>query len=233
VIDLLGKRWAPLLPPWGTGLAAAALSRMGLRIPPEMLGQLRFGRGLDNRKLKTTGFRYRYTTRETVIALAEHMRLHPVMRGAQEPYRYEREVEDFLRWSPHVKSPAYRSQPQLSPEEAGELSRLSAAHAERTGIPVAGSSREQAEGLARAARLDEEDREAGAHGPREGNGHDPAQPESPPLPVEHYDDIEAEEIVSLLESLETPDLRALRDHERDVQARPRILAAIDGLLARR
>ncbi len=26
------------------------------------------------------------------------------MRGAQEPYRYEREVEDFLRWSPHVKN---------------------------------------------------------------------------------------------------------------------------------
>src|ERR687886_755631 len=133
VIDLLGKQWAPLLPPWGTGLTAAVLRRLGLRIPPEMLGQLRFGRGLDNRKLKATGFRYRYTTREAVIALAEYMRLHPVMRGAQEPYRYEREVEDFLRWSPHVKSPAYRPQPQLSAAEVDELGRLYSAHAERTG----------------------------------------------------------------------------------------------------
>jgi hypothetical protein len=31
------------------------------------------------------------------------MRLRPVMAGAAEPYRYEREVEDFLRWSPNVR----------------------------------------------------------------------------------------------------------------------------------
>ncbi|HKP91003.1 MAG TPA: NAD-dependent epimerase/dehydratase family protein, partial [Thermoleophilaceae bacterium] len=158
VIDLLGKRWAPLLPPWGTGLAAAAMRRLGLRCPPEMLGQLRFGRGLDNRKLKASGFSYRYTSRETVIALAEYMRLHPVMRGGQEPYRYEREVEDFLRWSPHVKSAAYRPQPELSPAETDELARLYSAHAERTGATGGDSPVEQAEALARAARRDEDER---------------------------------------------------------------------------
>ena len=84
-----------------------------------MLQQLRFGRGVDNRKLKATGFRYRYTTRETVLKLAEHMRLHPVLRGAQEPYRYEREVEDFLRWSPHVRNPSYRKESRLSPGRDG------------------------------------------------------------------------------------------------------------------
>src|SRR2546421_4873027 len=135
VIDLLGKRWAPLLPPWGTGLSAGMLRRLGLRIPPEMLGQLRFGRGLDNRKLKASGFEYRYTSREAVAALAEHMRLYPVMRSTQEPYRYEREVEDFLRWSPHVKNPAYRQQQLLSVDETDELARLATAHAERTGAP--------------------------------------------------------------------------------------------------
>jgi len=31
------------------------------------------------------------------------MRLRPVLAGASEPYRYEREVEEFLRWSPHVQ----------------------------------------------------------------------------------------------------------------------------------
>jgi UDP-glucose 4-epimerase len=108
VVDLLGKRSVPLLPPWGTGLAAATLRRVGIELSPEMLGQLRYGRGLDNRLLKATGFAYRYTTRETVLNLAEHMRLAPILRGAAEPYRYEREVEEFLRRSPHVRRPRGR-----------------------------------------------------------------------------------------------------------------------------
>jgi UDP-glucose 4-epimerase len=58
---------------------------------------------VDNRKLKATGFRYQYTSREAVLNLGEHMRLRPVMAGVSEPYRYEREVEEFLRWSPHVR----------------------------------------------------------------------------------------------------------------------------------
>src|SRR5919198_1656303 len=106
VAGLLGKPYAPVLPPWGTGLAAAAIRRLGIQIPPEMLGQLRFGRGLDNRRYKAVGFSYRYTSRETVIKLGEYMRLHPIVRGAREPYRYEREVEEFLRWSPHVRGSA-------------------------------------------------------------------------------------------------------------------------------
>jgi len=235
VIDLLGKQWAPLLPPWGTGLAASALRRLGLRIPPEMLGQLRFGRGLDNRKLKATWFVYKYTSREAVVALAEHMRLHPVLRGAQEPYRYEREVEDFLRWSPHVKNPAYRKQPELSPEETRELERLSDAHADRTGVPRGGSAVEQAEALARAARPREEGPPPADIRAAEAPEDPPADvaPEARPAPVGHYDDLGADEIVSLLDSLESTDLLALRDHERAERARPRILAAIDSVLTRR
>ncbi len=103
VVDLLGKWMVPVLPPWGTALAAATLRRVGIELTPEMLGQLRYGRGLDNRLLKATGFAYRHTTRETVLKLAEHMRLAPILRGGAEPYRYEREVEEFLRRSPYVK----------------------------------------------------------------------------------------------------------------------------------
>ena len=103
VASLLGKTFAPVLPPIGTGMAISALRRMGLRVGPEVTRQLRFGRALDNRRLKATGFRYRYTTRETVVKLREHQRLHPLLRGDQEPYRYEREVEEFLRWSPYVR----------------------------------------------------------------------------------------------------------------------------------
>jgi UDP-glucose 4-epimerase len=102
-ISLLGKRPAPVLPPWGTGLAIGPLRRLGFRLPEEMVNQLRFGRGLDNRKLKATGFRYGYTTREAVIKFGEHLRLHPVLRGSEGGYRYEKEVEEFLRWSPHVQ----------------------------------------------------------------------------------------------------------------------------------
>ncbi len=103
VVSLLGKRPAPVLPPWGIGLLSGPLRSMGLRIPDEMLNQLRFGRGLDNRRLKSAGFEYEFTSRETVLKLAEHQRLHPVLRGADSGYRYEREVEEFLRRSPLVE----------------------------------------------------------------------------------------------------------------------------------
>ena len=95
-----------MLPPWGTGLAAGPLRRLGLRIPPEMLNQLRYGRGLDNRKLKAAGYRSRYTTREAVIRPSPSTcGCARSSRGAREPYRYEREVEEFLRWSPSVRAP--------------------------------------------------------------------------------------------------------------------------------
>jgi UDP-glucose 4-epimerase len=103
IASLLGKPFAPLLPPWGTGLAAVPLRRLGLNLSPEMLSQLRFGRALDNRKLKAAGVPLRHTTRETVQAFAEHLRIAAIRSGEAEPYRYEREVEEFLRYSPSVR----------------------------------------------------------------------------------------------------------------------------------
>jgi UDP-glucose 4-epimerase len=102
-IDLVGKRAAPVLPPWGTGLLASPLRRLGFRIPDEMINLLRFGRGMDNRAFKATGFEYGYTSRESVLKLGEHLRVAPVMRGVERSYRYEHEVEEFLRWSRHVR----------------------------------------------------------------------------------------------------------------------------------
>jgi len=102
----LGKRVAPILPPWGTGLVAGPLRSLGFKVPSEMLNLLRFGRGLDNRSFKAAGFEYGHTSREAVAKLGEHLRLNPVMRGIEESYTYEREVEDFLRWSPHVRRKA-------------------------------------------------------------------------------------------------------------------------------
>jgi UDP-glucose 4-epimerase len=120
VAGLLGKPLAPLLPPVGTGLAASVLRRIGVRISPETLGLLRYGRGLDNRKLKATGYRYRYTSREAVIKLREHQRLAAIVGRDHEAYRYERDVEEFLRRSPSVRRTARRpppAPPNLAPGE--------------------------------------------------------------------------------------------------------------------
>jgi UDP-glucose 4-epimerase len=102
IAGLLGKPFAPLLPPWGTGLATGLTNRIGLHIPSEVRQQLRYGRGLDNRRIKRAGYRFDLTTRETVQAFAAALRLKPFRESADAPYRYEREVEEFLRWSPSV-----------------------------------------------------------------------------------------------------------------------------------
>jgi UDP-glucose 4-epimerase len=145
VAGLLGKPYAPVLPPWGTGLAASVLRRLGVRIPPEAMNQLRYGRGLDNRRYKAAGFHYQYTSREAVLKLGEHLRLHPVVRGAQEPYRYEREVEEFLRWSPHVKRSGDRPGASLSRDQVAELERVLAGFAEGGARQAAEEAVERAE----------------------------------------------------------------------------------------
>jgi UDP-glucose 4-epimerase len=106
VAALLGKPLLPILPPWGTALAAAGLRRLGMPVPLETLRELRFGRGLDNRRLKAAGYSYRYTSREAVLKLRAQERLRPLLRSGSESNRYAREVEEFLRRSPAVREPA-------------------------------------------------------------------------------------------------------------------------------
>jgi UDP-glucose 4-epimerase len=103
VASLLGRPLAPVLPPWGTSLGATALRFAGIRLPPEVLNQLRYGRGMDNRKLKGAGYHFAFTSREAVLKHAEAIRVRGLRRDQGEPYRYEREVEEFLRWSPNVR----------------------------------------------------------------------------------------------------------------------------------
>ncbi|MEA2347297.1 MAG: UDP-glucose 4-epimerase [Thermoleophilaceae bacterium] len=185
VVGLLGKSYVPILPPIGTGLAATLARRLGLEIPPEMLGQLRFGRGMDNRRFKSTGFGYRYTTREAVIRLGEYMRLHPILRDAQQPYRYEEEVEEFLRWSPNVRDASFRKDAQLRPNQIAQIQRAIASRSGNAAQPVAG-----------------------------------------------YADLDEDEIVALLPSLEPAQLHALREHERAVGDRERVLSALELALGR-
>jgi UDP-glucose 4-epimerase len=210
VASLLGKPFLPFLPPWGTGLALAPLRRLGVQIPAELMNLLRFGRGVDNRKLKATGFDYRYTTREAVVKLGEHLRLSPILKGAREPYRYEREVEEFLRWSPSVQgseSPLMR----LNAREIAELQKL---------LEGIGSMHQSAE----PASPEPPKPEPAA-----------AEPEPEPLPaleLDDYNELEAEEIIALLGSMERIELEALRELESEARARPAVLHAIDSVLAR-
>ena len=258
VAGLLGKPYAPVLPFWGTGLAASALRRVGVNIPPEALNQLRFGHGLDNRRLKATGFDYGYTSREAVLKLGEHLRLHPLVRGAQEPYRYEREVEDFLRWSPHVKNAREHSLGALSRDQLAELQRLVSGYAGASDT-VADDQEQRVQAAERAAekavqrakkaeqraaeaalkateRAKKAERRAGAAAEEAvqrmtaANERRDAAQESP---VEHYDDLAAEEVIALLASLEREDLQTLRDYERRHANRARVLSAIESVLARR
>jgi UDP-glucose 4-epimerase len=209
VAGLLGKTYLPLLPPWGTGIATAVARRLGVEIPPEALSQMRFGRGVDNRRYKAAGFHYQHTSRETVLKLGEHLRIHPVLRGVQEPYRYDREIEDFLRWSPHVKNTRGQQGAALGRHQLVELQRLLA------GLPDVPKPAEP------------------PRAPQPRPRREPPPPPPPaPAPVDHYDDLAAEEVIALLASLEPGDLRTLREYERDHANRTRVLAAIDSVLAR-
>jgi UDP-glucose 4-epimerase len=239
VAGLLGKPYAPVLPPWGTGLATSVLRRLGLDIPPENLNQMRFGRGVDNRRYKAAGFHYQHTSREAVIKLGEHLRLHPVVRGAQEPYRYEREVEDFLRWSPHVKNTRDKAVSALSRDQLSELQRLLTSFADSSGMDLADQAPDRAaEAERRAVAAEESAREAAERAARaeeraENRAAKHAARAPARRPVEHYDDLAAEEVIALLASLEHEDLQMLLEYERDHANRPRVIGAIESVLARR
>jgi UDP-glucose 4-epimerase len=95
-----------LLNPVMTRLTAAPLNRLGLvTLPPETLDLLRFGRGVDNGKLKAAGFRYRYTTSEAVHNFVEMNRLRHVVGETEPSYRYQGDVETFFRHSRAVIQP--------------------------------------------------------------------------------------------------------------------------------
>lgn len=101
VAAICGKRTMPM-PPYGLGLLAGPLRRIGLvELPQELLDLLRYGRGVDNRRLKETGFEYRFTSAGTVADFVRSMRLRP-FSGAEAEYQYERDVEAFFKHSPAV-----------------------------------------------------------------------------------------------------------------------------------
>lgn len=91
------------LPPVLSSIAALPLKVLGgPDLNPETIDLLKYGRGIDNRRLIERGFRYQHTSAGTVAAFAEAMRLRNTVGDHEPSYRYETDVEQFFRHSPAV-----------------------------------------------------------------------------------------------------------------------------------
>ena len=97
---MCGRRVLPILPPFGAERLLAPFDRF-TDLPPEVLSLLRYGRGVDNTRLTSTGFRYTCTSAGAVDAYAKAARLRRIV-GEAPAYRWERDVETFFRNSSAV-----------------------------------------------------------------------------------------------------------------------------------
>ena len=109
IASLLGKPLAPILPPWGTGLAAAGAAA-GRRADP--------GRDAPS-SCATAAASTTASSRRPAAACATRRARRSsgsprscacgsCAAASGAPYRYEREVEEFLRYSPSVRRRAER-----------------------------------------------------------------------------------------------------------------------------
>jgi UDP-glucose 4-epimerase len=104
VVAICGGKPMLYLPPVLTGTAAATLQRLRIvDLPPEALDLLRYGRGVDNRRLKQAGFRYRYTSAGAVERFWHGVRLRRTVGNSEPEFVFDPEVESFFRHSPAVR----------------------------------------------------------------------------------------------------------------------------------
>jgi UDP-glucose 4-epimerase len=102
-VAAMGGKRQVFLPPYLTNAAAAPLRFLGMvDMPPELIDVLKYGRGVDNRRLKQAGFRYDYTSAGAVESFWQAVRLRRTIGESEPEYRYERDVEAFFRHSPAV-----------------------------------------------------------------------------------------------------------------------------------
>ncbi|HVH62428.1 MAG TPA: NAD-dependent epimerase/dehydratase family protein [Candidatus Dormibacteraeota bacterium] len=97
LLDRAGKLHAPLLPPFGLGLAAYAIRRANVAfLSPQLLDLLRWGRSLSIAKAaRELGFR---AARDTSAAFEDFIQQRRVLRYEPDrhSYQYEKELEDFI-----------------------------------------------------------------------------------------------------------------------------------------
>jgi UDP-glucose 4-epimerase len=91
------------LPPVHPTLAIAPLVCLGVfDFPPELEALLRYGRGVDTRRLTDSSFNYRYTSAGAVERFGCGLRLRRSTGRRPVSYTYEHDVEQFFRHSPSV-----------------------------------------------------------------------------------------------------------------------------------
>jgi UDP-glucose 4-epimerase len=99
IVAMSGKPSLPL-PPVGLEAAARLLRAAGgPEVTPELQQLLRYGRGVDNRKLRAAGFDYLF---DTPGAIADHLaasRLRRTVGQSRPADTYDAEVEEFFRRS--------------------------------------------------------------------------------------------------------------------------------------
>jgi UDP-glucose 4-epimerase len=103
VAGICGTRLVPLSP--YSPLKIHPLVRL-FDLPPELGDLLRYGRGVDTRRLAATGFMYRATSAGAVESFIRAKRLRRAAGRTPASYTYEYDVEQFFAHSPSVTGPA-------------------------------------------------------------------------------------------------------------------------------
>jgi UDP-glucose 4-epimerase len=97
LLDSAGKLHAPLLPPYGLGVAAFAFRQAGIAfLSPQLLDLLRWGRTLSTAKAaRELAFRAK---RDTRAAFEDFIQQRRILRYEPDrhAYQYEKELEDFI-----------------------------------------------------------------------------------------------------------------------------------------
>jgi UDP-glucose 4-epimerase len=101
VAHICGTRLVPLSP--YSPLKIRPLARL-FDLPPELEDLLRYGRGVDTRRLAATGFEYQATSAGAVQSFIRALRLRRGAGKTPSSYTYEHDVEQFFRHSPSVTS---------------------------------------------------------------------------------------------------------------------------------
>jgi UDP-glucose 4-epimerase len=99
VASICGTRLIPLSP--YSPLKIRPLARL-FDLPAELEDLLRYGRGVDTRRLAATGFAYDATSAGAVQSFIRALRLRRQSGKEPKSYTYEHDVEQFFRHSPSV-----------------------------------------------------------------------------------------------------------------------------------
>lgn len=113
----VGKVGAPLLPPAGLRLVAAALAAANLTfLSPQLVDLLRWGRTLNLRRgEKELGFRARRNTMEALDDFVQQRRVIGYLPG-QGQYLYERELENYIHGRRQRGKPSAAARLKLAAE---------------------------------------------------------------------------------------------------------------------